>query len=281
MTGRAIHEPPEHVFWASTVRDIVRMDRTHAHSQVELNLMLSGSATYFFAGRDIAVHAGMLVAFWGAIPHQTIAVDQGSRFVCVYLPIEMVLAMPLGPEMRAALLGGGMLAARERLEPGWAERIGDDLTGAEPRLRRLATEELTLRLRRLDVLGWTDLAATPAPARPRALARDAPHAEVYAMARFLTAHATEPVSVADAGRAVGLHPNYAMTLFRRVLGITAGDYLTRSRLYLAQSLLLTDDRDIASIAFSAGFGSLSRFHDAFRRQFGTTPHRFRQSNRVA
>ncbi len=71
-----------------------------------------------------------------------------------------------------------------------------------------------------------------------------------------------------------------MTLFRRVLGMTAGDYLTRSRLYIAQSLLLTDDRDIASVAFDAGFGSLSRFHDAFRRQFATTPQRFRNANRA-
>ncbi len=270
-------EPPEHIFWAGLTRDIVVMAQAHAHSQVEINLMLSGASTYFFGGREIVVRGGQFVVFWGAVPHQTVAVEGRARFVCVYLPIEMVLAMPLGHEMRRALLDGGMLAAREPLEPGWAERLHDDLLQPHARLRALAAAELGLRLRRLDVLGWHDLASVPAtlstPRRPG-------HAPVYAMARFLSTHATDPVSVADAGRAVGLHPNYAMTLFRRVLGMTAGDYLTRSRLYIAQSLLLTDDRDIASVAFDAGFGSLSRFHDAFRRQFATTPQRFRNANRA-
>ncbi len=111
-------EPPEHIFWAGLTRDIVVMAQAHAHSQVEINLMLSGASTYFFGGREIVVRGGQFVVFWGAVPHQTVAVEGRARFVCVYLPIEMVLAMPLGHEMRRALLDGGMLAAREPLEPG-------------------------------------------------------------------------------------------------------------------------------------------------------------------
>lgn len=267
-------DPPPHIFWAGRSTEMLPMPATHAHSQVELNLMLLGEATYLFGGRDAVVRAGGFTLFWGAVPHRTLRVANGTRFICLYLPIEMFLAVPLSASLRETVLAGGMITALEPLDGSWPQRLHGELLSGNARLAELDRLEIELRLRRLDLTGWTDLTGPHAAAGGQ---RGSRHAKVCEMARFLTSHAAGPVTAAHVADAVGLHPNYAMTLFKEALGMTLGDYLTRYRLYMAQSMLLSDDRDVASIAYEAGFGSVSRFHDAFRRRFGVSPHRFRRS----
>ena len=274
MFADEMPDPPPHIFWAGRRTEMLPMVAAHAHSQVEINLMLCGGATYAFGGREIAVRADEFVLFWGAVPHQVLAAAEGTRFVCLYLPIEMFLALKLSAALREAVLAGGLIAAREPLAGNWPQRLHDELLSGDARLAELDRLEIELQLRRLDLTGWTDLVGAGANALGRSGGR---HAKVCAMAQFLTSHATGPVTASAVGAVVGLHPNYAMTLFKEALGMTPGEYLTRYRLYLAQAMLLTGGDDVTSIAFDSGFGSVSRFHDAFRRRFGISPHRFRRS----
>ena len=76
-------EPPLHVFWAGRSITMQPMAAVHAHSQVELNLMLAGAATYLFGGLEIETRAGEFLLFWCAVPHRTIAVAPATRFVCL------------------------------------------------------------------------------------------------------------------------------------------------------------------------------------------------------
>ncbi len=267
-------EPPPHVFWAGRQTTMLPMGSAHVHSQLEINLILSGAASYAFGGCEVAVGAGDFVLFWGAVPHRTATVSEGTRFVCLYLPIEMFLALPLSAALRCAVLAGGVVAAQAPLEEGWPQRLHDELLSGDQRLIELGRLEIELRLRRVDLTGWSDRAHRGGEAGGRSGGRNA---KVCEMARFLTSHATSRITAGSVAEAVGLHPNYAMTLFKGALGMTLGEYLTRYRLYLAQSMLLADGRDVASIAFDAGFGSISRFHDAFRRRFGVSPDRFRRA----
>nr|BFF26539.1 hypothetical protein GCM10025732_45040 [Glycomyces mayteni] len=50
------------------------------------------------------------------------------------------------------------------------------------------------------------------------------------MVRHLAEHFREPLTVADVAAAARLHPNYAMTHFRKIVRTTVIDYLTRCRL---------------------------------------------------
>lgn len=99
------------------------------------------------------------------------------------------------------------------------------------------------------------------------------------MAAYVALHYRQPLSAAEIARSVGLHPNYAMTVFRRTFGTTLIGYVTQHRLSHAQRLLVTTTRPVIDIAFEAGFGSLSRFHKCFRDAFGCTPLDFRVSSR--
>ena len=99
---------------------------------------------------------------------------------------------------------------------------------------------------------------------------------VERMAQFIGENAMEDISVEDVANAASLHPNYAMALFKRSLGLTINQSITRHRLDTAQSLLIATDMAVTEIAFNCGFGSLSRFYDAFNQRFRTSPRAFRQ-----
>ena len=139
--------------------------------------------------------------------------------------------------------------------------------------------ELELCLRRIDRRGWTDL--TRPDARADALPCPIRSAKVTAMIRHVLAYAAGPLRVADVAKVVGLHENYAMSVFRQATGMTIGGFLTRCRLHKAQELLLSTKRDVTSIALEVGFNSLSRFYEAFNRQVGQTPRQFRISAQVS
>lgn len=267
-------------FHIAAVTDVYRMPAAHTHGHVEINYVLTGRLTYLFNGRTAPLDAGDFGLFWAAIPHQTTVVEEGSRYVCVYVPLDMMLALPLSEALRSALLAGAFVAASapERFSREQMLRIQvDGAAEADARMEDLLVSEVGLLLRRLDVTGWHDR-LSPAPHPPRGEAAVARlHEAVVRMARFIADHGHSAIGVREVARSAGVHPGYAMTVFRRTLGLTINQYLVRHRLMVAQALLVTTRKDVGSIAFDSGFGSLSRFHEAFRQQFGCTPRTFRRT----
>ncbi len=59
------------------------------------------------------------------------------------------------------------------------------------------------------------------------------------MTGWIGRHYQEDIALAQIGREVGLHPNYAMSLFRAACGMSVWSYVTRLRLAHAQRLLAT------------------------------------------
>jgi AraC-like DNA-binding protein len=255
------------------------MPGPHMHSQVEINVLLFGTMTYWLDGRLISLQGNQLVLFWGMAPHQVTEASRDAEFACFYLPLSMVLALSRAARLRDAILRGGMIAARsiERWEQEVFLRWRRELMSGDEALEAVVRDELVARLHRLDYEGWQDLrrGAAPASAAPGFDAERL--ASLEAMTRFIGEHGLRDVQVNDVAGAAGLHPNYAMSLFKRAFGITIKHALTRHRLDAAQSLLLATDRSIASIAFDCGFGSLSSFYESFEKRFSLSPASFRKA----
>ncbi len=196
------------------------------------------------------------------------------------LPVSTLLTVGVSDGLRAALFAGGIIEAARLLNADVETftRWQAELTGGDARLESVIRDELSARLRRIDIDGWRELL----PGGPRGGLGRVTHAggiKVEEMARYIDRHANEEIDVADVARAVGLHPNYAMALFKKTLGITINQYLTRHRLEAAQTLLFSSEEDVAAIAFDCGFGSLSRFYEAFRHRYGVSPAEFRRRHR--
>ncbi len=268
----------DHGFCAGASLEVMRMPGTHMHSQVELNFVLEGEMTYWFDGWKVALGAGRLAIFWGMIPHQVIDKHEPTRFVCLYVPISVLMSLPTLSRLRGAVLRGGMIEALD-IRPYDAEifmRWREELLSGEAQAAEIVRDELSARVRRLDREGWRDLRKL-AVATPRSGGHDGERVlHVEQMVRFIGEHAHDAIAVADVAKAVGLHPNYAMTVFRREVGLTINQSIVRHRLDTARSMLIATDRPVAQIAFESGFGSLSRFYQAFEQRFKAAPGSFRQ-----
>ncbi len=258
---------------------VQRMPGPHMHSQVEINVLLSGRMTYWLDGGLIRLQDDAIVMFWGMAPHQVTEASDDAQFACFYLPLAMVLSLSRAARLRDAVLRGGMIAARS-VAP-WERdvflRWRRELMSGDEALEAVVRDELVARLQRLDHEGWQDLrhAAAPASAAPGFDAERLSSLE--AMTRFIGEDGLRAVQVSDVARAAGLHPNYAISLFRKAFGITIKQALTRHRLDAAQSLLLSTDLSITTIAFDCGFGSLSSFYEAFEKRFSVSPATFRKT----
>jgi transcriptional regulator GlxA family with amidase domain len=57
--------------------------------------------------------------------------------------------------------------------------------------------------------------------------------------------------------------------------MTLSTYLTRLRVSQAQHLLISTDWEISRIALESGFGSISRFYEAFKAVSGRTLRQYR------
>lgn len=253
------------------------MTATHWHSHIEINYLSDCSLTYASGGRAVRVPPRRIVVFWAAVPHQVTEVEDIGLITCVYVPLQEFTRWNLPVRYSHEVLHGGFLLSEEEshFDQLCFDRWLQDSQNEDLSYCRQALDEIELRLRRMALAGWRSATSDDAPVRSTTghLARGIIHVE--AMANFIAEHYASTISVSDVAEHIGLHPNYAMTLFKRVVGLSISAYLTRHRLSHAQAMLLNTDKKILTIAMDCGFGSLSRFYEAFRSAIGTTPRQYR------
>lgn len=191
-------------------------------------------------------------------------------FFWVYVPLVWVLRWGLPESFMRRLMSGEMLVEEpSEMDREVLERWSDELPHADANRRRLIIREVEARVTRAA------LAQTNEADGEHSSSEAGPLRKVSEMARFIAENHAERLPLKVVADHVGLHPNYAMTLFRRHYGMTLSTYLTRMRVCQAQYLLISTDEDISRIAFETGFGSISRFYAAFKSVSGRTPRRYR------
>lgn len=271
----------DHRFCAGESTEVKRMTGPHMHSQIELNFVLEGDMTYWFDGRELTVNEGRLCLFWGMIPHQVIDRREGAAFICLYVPMSVFLGLANLHRFRDAVFRGAMIEALEirSYDRDIFTRWREELLSGDESLIEIVRNELTARVLRIERDGWRDLREEGA-AIANLSAHDGERMEhVEKMLRFVSEHALDRISAEDVGKSVGLHPNYAMGIFKRAVGHTINQAIVRHRLDTAQSLLISTDRPITDIAFECGFGSVSRFYEAFSQRFHIKPKAFQKRMR--
>jgi AraC-like DNA-binding protein len=261
------------------------MRRPDRHNEIEMNFLGTGWVTYLLGGRKVRIEAGQLSAFWAGLPHQVTDYGDEPEYFVATLPLAWFLQCKLPDKFVHALLHGQIVTEREPLR---AQSDGTLFAGWEADLRKpnsgiikAVLLEMEARLLRLALKsGQTDDGRKKLRTR-RVVIEEGGFNKVEKMASLIAQHYTEHLTIDAIGRAVDLHPNYAMSLFRKAFGTTLIDYLAQHRVSHAQRLLATTDQKIVSVALDSGFGSISRFNDAFRRACGCSPREYRRQHRMA
>ena len=259
----------------------VVMSTSHNHGHIEFNWISAGHMDYEFDGRPVRVDSRHLAAFWAGIPHQTVAIDYGptndAQQCNIYLPLDVFLHIPHIERLHEELMGGAILGFRQdAVGVGTLQRWYGDYRSGDPERQDILKIEIATMLRRSTLTGWNTL--MPAWIEPTSAAQRqaVPVRYVVAMVRYILENLAEPLSVEDVAQVVGLHPNYALSLFTSVMRVPIRKFIIRMRLVRARSLLFESNLSIANVAFQSGFNSLSQFYTHFNRAYGVTPLELRR-----
>jgi AraC family transcriptional regulator of adaptative response/methylated-DNA-[protein]-cysteine methyltransferase len=139
----------------------------------------------------------------------------------------------------------------------------------------------------------TAVAAEQAGYRPckrcepdRAIPRPDPQAAIIAAAaEYLTAHASEPTRLADLAKATGASRLTILRGFRRVFGVSPGEFAKALRVARFKDALRPAQahrspqpaaKRITDAIYEAGFGSSSRLYETSSKALGMTPRVMRQ-----
>jgi AraC-like DNA-binding protein len=253
--------------------DPVPMPRPDRHNEVEINLLRSGSLTYLLGGQRTTIKAGRIAMFWAAIPHQIVAWEGTKPYFVVTLPLGWFLAAGLPSEFAQGVLKGEIVTDNRPMKTDDAsfQQWERDLRAKDGARERAALLEIQARLLRLALVS---------PKRPRSRAPDPRLSRADQIACYIAQNYDRPLTADGIAKANGLHPNYAMNLFRQAFGTTMSDFIVQHRISHAQRLLVTTSDPVAEIAFASGFQSLSRFNEAFTRACGCPPREYRKVHRA-
>jgi AraC-like DNA-binding protein len=230
----------------------------HAHDDLELIFLNSGSMRVVLGRNCLDLPARRWVLYWAAIPHYA----YGERLDFTWLTVPLGEALRWGVQLAGPLSGDLLLAPEE--DPFAPALIG---RWAEERLGEAARLEVQALVRRLlgsarPVLGGQHTV----PERAAALL-----AERSAAAQACSV----PALAAD----LGVHPKYLMRAFRQATGLTLHGFLRSLRVAHAQRLLLDGELSVQAIADRVGFGAPSRLYEAFQAQTGCSPAAWRTAAR--
>lgn len=252
-------------------------EKMHRHSDIELNFVVRGRMRSLIGGVVQELHAEELSVFWAATPHRTTDYDAQTLLGVIHIPLLEFLRWDVPANLRDPLLLGQPLLHRgdpvmdELLFRRWAQdlQIGPlPIPNPSPESHRAVFFEVQGRLHRLAKMLGT---YTEVQDQVRIHELSKPEQLV----RLLAEQHSSPVELTRLAQQAGLHPNYAMNLFRESFGMTMVQYLTHHRVAHAQRLLISSDLSVLEVALDAGFSSVSHFYTMFKRSSGVSPRRYR------
>lgn len=248
------------------------MRKPDRHNEIELNYFTSGSITYLFQGTKITIPEKYLSLFWGLVPHQIIDFSGSAPYYVCTIPLTLFLEWKLPSVFIDRILKGEVVtensgahsAYDEFLLKNWLHDLSEN---KDP---KATLYEMHARLLRLSSR------VIPSKQNDRLQIHSGEISKVEQMALYIAQNYMYPLKVADIGREVGLHPDYANVLFKKAFDTTINDYIIQDRILHAQRKLITSDKKIADIAFECGFSSINRFNAAFRKINKCTPREFKK-----
>ena len=96
------------------------------------------------------------------------------------------------------------------------------------------------------------------------------YAEIMRVHEYINAHFRESISVHGLAARFFMDQNTMTRQFKRIVGMTPGDYIRRKRLESARALI-TQGYSVQHAGFASGFTDYSAFYRAFRRLYGFSP----------
>ncbi len=258
-----------------------KMEHYHWHGHIEVNWLETGVMSYLFDGQEVDIPKNQLLLFNASIPHRCLHVEgekgEPARLYNLYFPLDAFLSWTDMEEIQQILLAGGVVTGKkhEVMDYMFIKNWHEDFL-SNPEYKKLISLELMARIYRLQLEGWEEKRLLPQSLSKRKKPTKGEISHVARILQFISQNLHQPLTIAEIGKNVGLHPNYAMNLFRKVMHIPLKKYIIRMRLHRAHILLLETDLPIAIISYKAGFHSVGRFYEVFKQEYKIAPNLYRK-----
>ena len=248
----------------------------HFHNQIEIGICHSGSAVLAFQDAEIPIHAGDVTMISSGTPHSTWSVAGDiSRWSYIFLEINS-LADPflVSIGLRPAELSKNFLYDSRKIvhyeqDPFISmlvENIVREMT-EKPDLYRPYVRSLINAL-------LCKLARASSESDHRG---DGKPFLVAPALRYINDHYMESFTIDDLARECQMSPSYFRRVFRETMGVGPLEYLNRTRITRACSLLQMTDLSVLGVGEAVGFRSLSSFNRHFAGIMGLSPTAYRHS----
>lgn len=252
------------------------MTTPHKHYDLELNLLVRGVCNYHIAGQRIVVPKGKLLALWGATPHRSHRLSDDTFLIWTTISLANVLNWPIDKQFLSSLLKKGWVIdriAHEADEPMMSRWV-KDLSEGDDAVKEIVLLELQARLHRLACSAIHGSKSNSKVGQVGPIGDT--ERTILSVERYISINFRSPITIKKIAEQTDLHPNYLMTIYRKYTGLTLVESVTQHRIaYCLHELALTD-KPILEICIAAGFGSPSRFYDAFSREVGYSPSEYRR-----
>lgn len=100
---------------------------------------------------------------------------------------------------------------------------------------------------------------------------------IQKLLRYIGSRFYENITLENTAKDLGFSKFHISRIFNHKIGEQFNDYINKLRINMAQSLLVTTDSNIATIALECGFESIRNFNRVFKTYSGMTPTEFRNS----
>lgn len=243
--------------------------RAHRHPELEVNLVLRGTATYLLGERRYQLTPGTLTWLFPGQDH--VLVDRSADhelWWAVFTP-RLVARIATSPHTRPLLESDPVQSFSRHISTTSARRLHalfGDVHAAESRDQAMANAGLAFLLTSAwrafldsnDVVDSHDI-----------------HPAVRAVAQALRTDPNAGDLIALA-RSVGLSSTHLSRLFKSQIGIPLSRYRNQQRLHRFRATYGNGRHTTAlAAAHAAGFGSYAQFYRVFRRETGHTPATWR------
>ena len=253
----------------------------HAHSKLELSLILSGSGVYHTPKRDYHVGPGDIYFFRSNESHDLTTPESGevvllSLYIAPYYLYTDSYRMPASACM--GLLSFGQGSESHRLNDfAPVDQINMIASGIRNIWVEMQHEEsnfdicvkyyISIILIYLSRILWSNQAEDNAA---RASCR-----KIGAAIDFINQHFRENMTLDVIAEQVGYSRSHFSAEFHKWMGMTTWNYISIKRIEEALSLIKTSNLSILEIALSCGFNNTANFGKTFKKYTNLPPSSFR------
>jgi len=241
----------------------------HRHSQLEINLVKSGSCIVSADTIDYHFKAGNVFFIPSSVVHDFMASSScGVEFVVVQFPYlenkfihQLTNVPPLGQFFLSELEIIIFLGLCHQLQ----REIARSLPLAEVQCYSLLYQIVVLLLRNSYFVPQYQIASRQEQV-------------IEEIIDFMYKHSHEAIHIQDLAQNRGISPQYFRKLFKSRVGLAPKKYLTTLRIQRSECLLLHEEYSITEIAMQLGFSSAQQFAKVFKKEIGLTPSDWRKAH---